>query len=718
MIYLFLIGFISILGQVVLLRELIVAFYGIELIYSLALGMWLLCTATGTWIGRKDASRFRVAFLLGLFSILLPLEVAFIRDIRLVFSGVPGAYLPFQSQILAMLLSTLPMGLLLGLLFRSAAGRFMIEGRTLALAYSIESAGGIAGGLCATLFFRFGSQNFTIALICSLIALVPALVLAASSRTRPWRWAWGIPAACLIWLLSQNQLVDRWMTSWAHPHLVATRDSPYSRITVSRLGSQLSVFENDALSFETEGTGAEEFVHLAALQHARPARVLILGGGTAGLIREIEKHDPAQVDYVELNPAYVSLVESQLPGEYRDSLHRSCVRIRYKDPRTVSDEGMKYDLILVGMPEPASGQANRFYTLEFFRECRARLAAGGLMSFRLRSSENYWTPQLTRRMVSIYRAARSSFREVVVLPGTTNIFLCSDLPLPRDPQIPAERLKERHIAAQLVSPAYITYLYTNDRFAQVADILDSGTAPANTDTRPICYQYTLMLWLSKFFPSLAGLDLSQISWPSFRQAVPEWSIFIVALGLFFIYRRRERLRRPMLVGTTAFLGMVLETLLLLHYQVKNGVLFQDLGVLLMSFMAGLAAGAFALDRMMGWGGAGHRGKSKSLGIGLVGLFVPLAGWIVFRSHANAEMRLPETAILLAISGFLVSAVFAYASMTDSGPSSGSVAPLYSADLIGGCFGSLLASLILVPLFGLTNTSLWMIPVVLLAALLV
>ena len=41
MAYLLVIGFISILGQVVLLRELNVAFYGVELIYTLAIGVWL-----------------------------------------------------------------------------------------------------------------------------------------------------------------------------------------------------------------------------------------------------------------------------------------------------------------------------------------------------------------------------------------------------------------------------------------------------------------------------------------------------------------------------------------------------------------------------------------------------------------------------------------------------------------------------------------------------
>ncbi|MBU1936218.1 hypothetical protein KKG05_02385, partial [bacterium] len=47
------IGFISILGQVALLRELAVAFFGSELIYLLAIAFWLIWTGLGALISRR-----------------------------------------------------------------------------------------------------------------------------------------------------------------------------------------------------------------------------------------------------------------------------------------------------------------------------------------------------------------------------------------------------------------------------------------------------------------------------------------------------------------------------------------------------------------------------------------------------------------------------------------------------------------------------------------
>lgn len=721
MTYLFVVGFVSILGQVALLRELNVAFYGIELIYSLALGVWLLCTAAGTWIGRRNQNplHFQIGLLLGLLSCLLPLDVAFIRAIRILFSGVPGAYLPFQTQMLAVLLALLPIGLLLGMLFQWAAKGFITGGKSLALAYAVESAGGIAGGLCATLFLKLGIQNFRIALICSLVAMIPPfLLIAGAGRTRLLRYLWGLPAAFLVWTFWQAQALDRKMTSWTHPDLVETRDSPYSRVTVTQLGDQTSVFENDALSFDTEGTEAEEFAHLTALQHPNPARVLILGGGIEGLVHEILKHSPSRVDYVELNPVYLKVVEPHLAAEFSESIRRPNVRILIADPREVLNRAERYDLILVGMPEPGSGQANRFYTQEFYNQCRERLNANGLVGFRLRSSENYWTPQLTQRMVSIYRAVKSVFRDVLVLPGSTNIVIGSNEPLTRDPAVPAERLGQRFITTRLISPAYIQYLYRNDRFAQISKILESGAAPINTDIRPICYQYTVMLWLSKFFPGMANLDFSGIAARGVRPAPLEWSLLATGLVLFILSRRRHGLRQALLMGMAGFLGMVMETLLILHYQVKNGVLFQDLGILLMSFMAGLTAGAIALDLRARVRPGRHRKMSRIWGLMLLISFIPLGAWIAYRGSSGTGMGLLENAVLQGLSGFLVAGVFAYASLSETVDMRELIAPLYSADLIGGCIGSLLSSLVLIPIAGLVTTSIWMIPIALLAVVLV
>jgi spermidine synthase len=709
MYYLFAIGLVSILAQVVILRELTVAFYGVELIYTLALGVWLFFSACGAMISRRiqAPSRIRINLLFLFLSLCIPLDIAFIRSVRLLFSGIPGAYLPLHSQIAAMSISLLPPGLLLGLLFQWAAKAYMAEKRSLALCYAVESVGGLAGGVCATLFLKLGLQNYFIALLCALFAAGSCFVrVKGKKEKRLSPFALTISAA-LILLLWKSPAIDRFMTSWTHPDLLETRDSPYSRVTVTRLNGQVSVFENDALLFDTEGTQAEEFVHMAALQHPHPDRVLILGGGIGGTVREVLQHSPRTVDYVELNPTLLDIVPRNLPPEIQKSLKAKNVHIIVEDPRRFLDGAANYDLILVGMPEPTSGQANRFYTEEFFRQCYAKLNSGGLVAFRLESSENLWTPQLTRQMVSIYRGARSVFPEVIFIPGSTNIVIGSTNRLTRDASLLASRLEARKIKANLVSPGYLRYVLNNDRFEEITRILQSGSAPINTDVRPICYQYTLMIWLSKFLPEINRWNLP---FPKSRLGRIALWLLLVSLPVLLVCRARWPIRRALLMGMAAFAGMVLETVLLLYFQIKNGILYQDIGILLMSFMAGLALGAFAIAGI-------NRSSSKMPGFAMLVGFVALSATMGLEITRGGSAGLMEVSVLLALSGFFVSGIFAYAAFREAADPRDAVAPLYAADLIGGCLGSILASLVLTPVVGLAAAANLMVPVAVISALL-
>jgi len=477
---------------------------------------------------------------------------------------------------------------------------------------------------------------------------------------------------------------------------------------VTGLSGQVAVYENDTLSFETEGTAAEAFVHPAMLQHPRPEALLLLGGAMEGLVLEAQKHRPRQIKAVELNPALVESVRLYLPGAIQESLKAKNVRLVYADPRQYLKKPGAYDVILVGMPEPDTGQANRFYTEEFFRLCASRLNPGGVLALRLRSAENFWTPVLRERMRSVHAALNRVFPQVVFLPGTTNVILASATVLPKSPEMLVARWQERNISARLVSLPYIRYLYTNDRFADInRDLQKAGITP-NTDVRPLCYRYTLLMWLSKFFPAVGGFDVSL----SGRAFLAVSGILLSGWALFFTFaRRRTGLRRGLLVFTAAFVGMVQETILILYYQVKAGVLYRDLGLLLMAFMAGLAAGSLVIN----WG---MKRSSRWWGPVILGGFFLLTVAVAGLLWGSVTLGLLGTSLLLFASGFFVAAVFAFASLHRVDDQARVIAPLYGADLFGGCLASVVAGLVLVPLLGLDMSACLMLGLVALLFLLV
>ncbi|MBP2681936.1 MAG: Spermine synthase, partial [Candidatus Krumholzibacteriota bacterium] len=301
--YLLSVGFVSILAQVVVLRELNVAFFGVELVYILAMAVWLMWTAIGALVGRRfhPQSNDAIEYLLVAIALVVPADVAFVRGFRTLAGGIPGAYLPFGAQIAGLFAALLPAGAALGVLFQWAARAYVERTGTLARAYAVESAGGVFGGLASTLFLAFGMQNFTIAGICSLASLAAvfagrsALGRADGPRRRGGLRAAAIALPAVLLLLAWRSQADMALTRINHPSLVASRDSPYNRITVTRQGDQFVVFENDALAFETESPAAEELVHLAAAQVSSIRRVLVLGGGVDGTVAEVLKYRPERV---------------------------------------------------------------------------------------------------------------------------------------------------------------------------------------------------------------------------------------------------------------------------------------------------------------------------------------------------------------------------------------------------------------------------------------
>jgi hypothetical protein len=170
----------------------------------------------------------------------------------------------------------------------------------------------------------------------------------------------------------------------------------------------------------------------------------------------------------------------------------------------------------------------------------------------------------------------------------------------------------------------------------------------------------------------------------------------------------------MLAAFAGFAGMVLETAVILNYQTQRGVLFQDLGVLLTAFMAGLALGAWALDRVA----RRSEGVPRLAGVTLVGALALSGLALAALLRSGAIAGLPTSVLALLVCGCLVAALFAYASLHGRPDQRGVVSPLYASDLVGGCLGSLAASLVLIPALGMPASALLTAALVLFAFILV
>jgi len=486
--------------------------------------------------------------------------------------------------------------------------------------------------------------------------------------------------------------------------VLAVRNSSYGNLAVMGAGGGRSVYENGAILFNApDPAAAEETVHFALLEHPSPRSLLLIGGGLNGSLTEALKHPGMErIDYVELDPAVLDLAREYFPEEWRRIKSEPRIRVHVTDGRLLLKErGPAFDVIIVSAPDPQTAQLNRFYTAEFFGEAAARLAPGGILSFRLSASENYISPELADFLRSIHKTLLSVFPQVVVIPGDYVHFFAARQPgvlVPRYEDL-LSRLQSRQIKTTYVSELFIPFRMVQDRMRELdAQIRPLSETPVNRDFAPIAYYFDVALWSGQFqhgyqtmFRRLASVRFSWLS------ATAAGLLFLVVL---FIRLRDPARRLRALAGfctaATGFTMIGLELLLLLAFQATHGYVYQELAVVIAAFMAGMAVGSrLALRRPA-------IGLRVLASVQALTELSPLALYGVFLTAPH-----PVVYPMLAICcGMLGGYQFPVASSIYFG-ADGSESPgaLYAIDLAGSCLAAVLFAGWLVPVFGFFNTAL-------------
>ncbi len=665
--------------QILLLREFLSVFQGNELVLGVVLAIWMILTGLGSFLGKftpRVAARrdFFPAALLVL-GLLPSLAVFLLRSLRNVLF-LPGSMLGLTEVLWSGALLLFPFCLLSGFLFVTAvslaAGR---AGRpVIGLLYSWESLGSAAGGILFGVLFAGVLETFQ---ALYLLLLGSAIASAAVARREGVR----VPAAALAAAAGGAAVLF-----FAHPDLATRRylfpgqeiidfgDTPYGNLTVTRQGEQLNFFQNASLLFSTGDVVAnEETVHFALAQRAASTRVLLLTGGISGTTQEILKYGVERIDYVEVDPRLISTGK-----KYTQSLEDARVRVITGDPRMyVRSTPEIYDAALVALPDPATAQVNRCYTEEFFRDLARVVPDSGVISISLLPAADYLGGEARSVSSALYATLRRVFPHVTVVPGDRNYFLASGAPL--DVHI-ASLIRQRGIRTAYVNGDYLDDAQLAERSAAFLAGLDPASE-VNSDFRPVCYYRQVGYWLSHFG---AGPAL--------------W------IGLVFLVPALM-LRRLSVVGVGIFAGGAvasgLEIVLLLAYQVMYGSLYQMTGMVIASFMAGLAAGSFAVRRRRG-----TLGGFAIIQIALAAVCVLLpAGFRVLQGSglpgAAVHAVFMAAAFLIAV---LIGMEFAAASALGSGSARDTASALYGLDLAGSAAGALAASMGAIPMLGILNTS--------------
>ncbi len=716
------VGFGEAVGQVLLIRELIVNFQGNEMSLGIILACWLLMMALGSWLlGRVAAklpaepSAFAVTILL--YAIILPGQVLLARGVNSIIGVEAGEIAGLGSILLACLIVLTPVCLLHGFQFpyacrilsaQKGAAPFQV-GRV----YIAEAIGTMAGGVLIAYLLVHYLNHLEIAVLTVLSSLAAGLLLVrpiASVRFLFHKVAIGTLCLLAIALMATGSLgrldllSSQWQ--WQEHELVSVENSVYQNIAVTRKEEQLNFFANGMLLFTAPVPDikfVEELAHLPLLYHSDPEKVLVVGGGMGGLLEEILRHPVDNVVYIEPDPKMIQTAAKHLPLNPLDDAR---ITVEYTDGRLFIERTAKrFDVVIMNLPSPSTLQVNRFYTIEFFEAVREVLEEGGVFACGMPSSDAYMGQEMLTLNRGLHSTLTGAFPEVLVIPNDFTVLLASSEPGLH--HLAAEeivtRYLERELEMRLLTPHYIEFKLSPERISRLAAYLDEP-GEINRDLRPVSTFHNLALWNAMFYPELKGtLDLmaeGRLWW-----FLPPMVLLI--LPFLGPAKRKQSTLYPVGLGlfATGFAGMTFSMVLLFAFQVSHGHLYQKIGILIAAFMLGTALGGWVMNRFM------DRLISDvrvfRLIVLAVGLFAGLLPWLVSLSAGlTAVPGEAPYSLLNLTAGLLTGLLFPLAGKIYL-KRNGSVAPvvglIYAADLWGAVLGAVLASVFLIPVLGIVQT---------------
>ncbi|MCX7655576.1 MAG: polyamine aminopropyltransferase [Treponemataceae bacterium] len=280
------------------------------------------------------------------------------------------------------------------------------------------------------------------------------------------------------WFYEIEETLQKAKTAYQEIEVVHSREFG----TVLLLDGATQVMEKNEFQYH------EPMVHLAMLAHPNPRRLLIIGGGDGGILREVLRHPMVeQVDFVELDEEVVRFSRQYLPHLNGGAFEDPRVRFFFQDGRrfveTCTDH---YDGIIMDMTDPM-GPSLFLYTKEFFSAVSRLFKDDG--SFYVMHSESPETRPLAfnrihRTLSMVFPVVRPAYTYVRMYGSLWSFSICSQKldPAELPPAEIEKRLSQRALKnLRLIAPTswqafFTTYPYIEALRTMPGDI--------STDAQP------------------------------------------------------------------------------------------------------------------------------------------------------------------------------------------------------------------------------------------
>ncbi len=693
----FLMGFIAIGSQVVILRSGMVIFSGNEMVVGPILFSWTAWMGVGSLAGGyiRGEARGRMKLLLGAGAVLLPVTHYIISGAKQILGVAPAVLVSPGKSFLFLVPALAPICLCTGAAF-AVGCRLGQEspGTAVARTYLWDALGAGLGGLVAGgLLLPVLSADRAIFVIPAIAAAGLALDSGKDFRRSAGWAALAVAALALIFTPYSTRLSHR--LAWPGYPSVAEEDSRYSHLMMTERDNEYNLFINGSPALTWPGGPSDETMAYLALSTTPDAEdVLLVGGGLTTVGAKLLDGPVERLDYCQIDPKAIEM-EKRIPS---DVWNDDRVRLHVVDGRRFirNAEPKSFDLVVLEVGDPQTLAQNRYYTREFFKETSRLISDNGTLIFAVGEYANYISDKQALFLKSIRKALKSHFPRIEVYPLGRFYHAASIFnELPQDAGEIIQNMNSLGLKGEYFRPEKLRYDLTEHRFSSYRRaIKETPGGTVNTDNRPAGYAYLTGVWLSRFYAGGGGLE-------SIRGALkplPLMGILVLLLAAqFTAFRKGTRpwavIPMVMIVG---FAGMAFEMAAIYLVQVGLGALYGYIGLLVTLYMVGVSLGTTVSYRM----------KNIEMRRMLLLLFLGLVFLVNYAENPDSFLEISLLVLDLFVISFAAGIFFGLGALSRENVQheAGKLGGLLNfADLAGGALAALFIPTLLIPLWGVTTS---------------
>jgi len=212
----------------------------------------------------------------------------------------------------------------------------------------------------------------------------------------------------------------KWFTEYQTPysaHMHGIREILYSEKTDFQHIDVFDTYEYGrmlVLDGKVQSTVKDEYfyheslVHPVMLAHPEPRRVLIIGGGEGGTLREVLRHGVKKAVMVDIDRKVVESSKKYIPELSAGAFDDGRAEVIIGDGREyVRRGGERFDVIIMDVTDPLEeGPGQLLYTEEFYAAARNMLHKGGTIV--TQATSTYYSVDC---FAKIFRTVRKVFGE-------------------------------------------------------------------------------------------------------------------------------------------------------------------------------------------------------------------------------------------------------------------------------------------------------------------